>query len=198
VNLWPVPAQSGLETRRANLGQRSGSGDRKVLRVPCSQRRPGGIFTPESMTIRLQPQMKKYRCLWYMSTTNHNILYFVAINGINFPNKGNYLWKAPKLPAEDGVQAVEIPPAIASPGSENPQRRSLPGPAFSLIALPGWQRGLAGSSNPGNAITCLVSCAAPGLRTPNGPTRDRVGPLGGSGCPPARSGTVWQGASASR
>jgi len=23
-----------------------------------------GVFAPEFMTIRLQPQMKKYRCLW--------------------------------------------------------------------------------------------------------------------------------------
>jgi RimJ/RimL family protein N-acetyltransferase len=38
--------------------------------------------------------MKKYRCLWCMSTTNHNILYFVHIPRIYFPNKGNCLWKA--------------------------------------------------------------------------------------------------------
>ena len=24
----------------------------------------GGVFAPEFMTIHLQPQMKKYRCLW--------------------------------------------------------------------------------------------------------------------------------------
>jgi hypothetical protein len=30
-------------------------------------------FTPGFITIRLQPQMKKYRSLWYKSTTNHNI-----------------------------------------------------------------------------------------------------------------------------
>ncbi len=38
--------------------------------------------------------MKKYRCLWCLSTKNHNILYFVHIRGIYFPNKGKCLWKA--------------------------------------------------------------------------------------------------------
>jgi len=40
--------------------------------------------------------MKKYRCLWYMSTRNHNILYFLYIPGIHFQNKGSCLWKAPE------------------------------------------------------------------------------------------------------
>jgi len=54
----------------------------------------GGVYTPEFMTIRLQPQMKKYRCLWCKSTTNHYILYFVHTFVIHFINKGNSLWKA--------------------------------------------------------------------------------------------------------
>jgi hypothetical protein len=49
-----------------------------------------GIF----VTVRLQPQMKKYRCLWYMSTRNHNILYSEHIQGICLLNIGNSLWKA--------------------------------------------------------------------------------------------------------
>jgi hypothetical protein len=38
--------------------------------------------------------MKKYRCLWYMSTRNHNILYLAHIQGIWLLNIGNRLWKA--------------------------------------------------------------------------------------------------------
>jgi hypothetical protein len=40
------------------------------------------VFHPGPVTIRLKPQMKKYRSLWYKSTTNHNILYFLSIPGI--------------------------------------------------------------------------------------------------------------------
>jgi hypothetical protein len=40
------------------------------------------FFTPGIFTIRLKPQMKKYRSLWYMSTANHNILYFLHIYSI--------------------------------------------------------------------------------------------------------------------
>jgi hypothetical protein len=40
--------------------------------------------------------MKKYRCPWYVSTRNHNILYFVCIRRTSLLNKGTYLWKAPK------------------------------------------------------------------------------------------------------
>src|ERR1039458_5944900 len=38
--------------------------------------------------------MTKYRCLWHKSTTNHYILYFVHVLGLNSPNKGHCLWKA--------------------------------------------------------------------------------------------------------
>jgi hypothetical protein len=33
----------------------------------------GGLSRRFFITTRLQPQMKKYRCLWCMSTANHNI-----------------------------------------------------------------------------------------------------------------------------
>lgn len=42
-------------------------------------RAAGGVFAPEFFTARLQPQMEKYRCLWYKSSSNHNILYFARI-----------------------------------------------------------------------------------------------------------------------
>jgi hypothetical protein len=38
--------------------------------------------------------MKKYRSLWCMSTTNHNILYFAVIPGTSLLNTGICLWKA--------------------------------------------------------------------------------------------------------
>jgi len=47
------------------------------------------------VTVPLQPQMKKYRCPWYMSTKNHNILYFVRIWSIRSLNTAIRLWKAP-------------------------------------------------------------------------------------------------------
>jgi hypothetical protein len=37
------------------------------------ERHPGGSSRRCFMTVRLQPQMKKYRCLWCVSTINHNI-----------------------------------------------------------------------------------------------------------------------------
>ena len=40
--------------------------------------------------------MKKYRCLWYVSTRNHNILYFVYIPRICLLNTATCLWKAHK------------------------------------------------------------------------------------------------------
>jgi hypothetical protein len=52
--------------------------------------------------------MKKYRSLWWMSTRNHNILYFVNIPGIHFPNKGNCLWKAAEVQAGRGMAALNL------------------------------------------------------------------------------------------
>jgi hypothetical protein len=41
----------------------------------------GGLSRRFFITTRLQPQMKKYRCLWCMSTANHNIWYFGHVSG---------------------------------------------------------------------------------------------------------------------
>jgi hypothetical protein len=51
------------------------------------------LHTDPRTTI-LQPQMKKYRSLWCMSTTNHKILYLPHIPGILLLNSGICLWKA--------------------------------------------------------------------------------------------------------
>ena len=56
---------------------------------------------------RLRPQMKKYLCLWYMSTKNHNILYFVDVSSTYFANKGICLWKALKTLAGHGFPPVK-------------------------------------------------------------------------------------------
>jgi hypothetical protein len=48
--------------------------------------------------------MKKYRSLWYMSTTNHNILYFPVIPCTLFLNTGICLWKAQNSLARRGLQ----------------------------------------------------------------------------------------------
>jgi hypothetical protein len=37
--------------------------------------------------------MKKYRCPWYVSTTNHNILYFVSVSRTCSLNTAICLWK---------------------------------------------------------------------------------------------------------
>jgi hypothetical protein len=37
-------------------------------------------FAPNMFKVLLQPQMEKYRCLWYKSSSNHNILYFQYIH----------------------------------------------------------------------------------------------------------------------
>jgi hypothetical protein len=47
--------------------------------------------------------MKKYRSLWYMSTTNHNILYLADMQGISLLNTGNRLWKAQNSLARRGL-----------------------------------------------------------------------------------------------
>jgi hypothetical protein len=62
------------------------------LAYVCSGRR-WLLHTGPRITI-LQPQMKKYRSLWCMSTTNHKILYFPHIRGIFLLNSGLRLWKA--------------------------------------------------------------------------------------------------------
>jgi len=77
-----------------------------------SQRPPGGFLRRSLLTVRLQPQMKKYRCLWCVSTTNHNILYFLIIFSIRLFNTGIRLWKAQKSLARCGLLRVCLTPKI--------------------------------------------------------------------------------------
>jgi hypothetical protein len=60
--------------------------------------------------------MKKYRSLWCMSTTNHNILYFLNIRGIRLVNNGNRLWKAQKAQAWRGVGLPILPHMLCNRG----------------------------------------------------------------------------------
>jgi hypothetical protein len=70
--------------------------------------------------------MRKYLCLWCMSTKNHNILCFVYVPGIKLLNKGIYLWKAPKALARRGFPPAKICPKTgASSGNRN---RTIPKP----------------------------------------------------------------------
>ncbi len=53
--------------------------------------------------------MKTYRSLLCLSTKNHNILYFLKISGINFPNTAICLWKARKPQAGSGFGRPNLP-----------------------------------------------------------------------------------------
>ncbi len=59
--------------------------------------------------------MKKYRCLWYVSTTNHNILYLVHIQGISLLNSGTCLWKAQNSLARRELGAPVLPRFLCTP-----------------------------------------------------------------------------------
>jgi hypothetical protein len=71
--------------------------------------------------------MKKYRSLWYMSTTNHNILYFHCDHGIRFINNGNRLWKAWMRQEQSGVGRPILPEMLCGLRSE---------PIYALIQKP--------------------------------------------------------------
>jgi hypothetical protein len=43
-----------------------------------------------------------------MSTTNHNILYFVRIPGISLLNTGIHLWKAQNTRTQRGDSALDL------------------------------------------------------------------------------------------
>jgi hypothetical protein len=60
--------------------------------------------------------MKKYRSLWYMSTTNHNILYFHHIPGIQPLNSGICLWKVENSLVVRGLQGLKICPESCERG----------------------------------------------------------------------------------
>jgi hypothetical protein len=67
--------------------------------------------------------MKKYRSLWCMSTTNHNILYFPAIPGTFLLNTGISLWKAQFTLARRG---------LAEEFALNPEQHRDPAPVPDL------------------------------------------------------------------
>ena|ERR1035437_3111183 len=70
--------------------------------------------------------MRKYLCLWCMSTKNHNILCFVYVPRIKLLNKGICLWKAPKALAGRGFRpAKNCPKSGAASGNRN---RTTPKP----------------------------------------------------------------------
>jgi hypothetical protein len=66
-----------------------------------------------------------------MSTTNHNILYFGHISGINFPNKGDSLWKAPNSLARRGVKPAK---SASIPVQSWPALPSLSNSSLALTA----------------------------------------------------------------
>jgi hypothetical protein len=77
----PQPAQCGLvEVFGRSLAQRensAGKQSRESATILTSMlRRWRGSWLPFPLQSVNEPQMKKYRSLWGMSTTNHNILYF--------------------------------------------------------------------------------------------------------------------------
>jgi hypothetical protein len=73
--------------------------------------------------------MKKYRSLWCMSTTNHNILYLVDIPCTSSLNSGNRLWKAQKRLALCGFPAQICPKTSAERASAalHPCFKPIPG-----------------------------------------------------------------------
>ena len=62
-----------------------------------------------NVTPRLQPQMKKYRCLWGMSTANHNILYSLVICGTSSLNTADLPVESSNGLAECGVSSGVMP-----------------------------------------------------------------------------------------
>jgi hypothetical protein len=61
--------------------------------------------------------MKKYRALLCMSTTNHNILYFLFISRISLANNRNRLWKAQKPQARRGLGPPALPQVLCNRGA---------------------------------------------------------------------------------
>jgi hypothetical protein len=116
VKVLPHPAQSGLEKGGLNPMRKTENGDLRMLPVLFSQRPADGTSRRGLVTVRLQPQMKKYRCLWYKSSANHNILYFVPIPGIPFLNTGICLWKVKNGLAPRGFAVPGLPQTQCSPG----------------------------------------------------------------------------------
>jgi hypothetical protein len=84
------------------------------------------------VTIRLQPQMKKYRSLWCMSTTNHNILYFVRVSSTTAINTAIWLWKAQNRHERRGFGTSMLPQNLMQPPArEDPSSPLKPSPGAS-------------------------------------------------------------------
>jgi hypothetical protein len=67
------------------------------------------VLPPVFFTVRLQPQMKKYRCLLGKSTANHNIWYFLHISGIRLLNPANQPVESLKVLARCGFDCARLP-----------------------------------------------------------------------------------------
>jgi hypothetical protein len=72
--------------------------------------------------------MKKYRSLWYVSTRNHNILYFVCIPRTFLLNTGLCLWKAPKTLFWRAFRPSNFAPNLMQLQPSRPLCPSKPGP----------------------------------------------------------------------
>jgi hypothetical protein len=94
------------------LLKQTGNWDWKVLLNLVSQRHSGGSSHRSIVKLRLLPQMKKYRCLWCVSTRNHNILYFVCIPRTILLNTGLSLWKAQKTLARRALEPSSFAPNL--------------------------------------------------------------------------------------
>ncbi len=74
--------------------------------------------------------MKKYRSLWCMSTTNHNILYSAFIFGTRFLNTGICLWKPQNSLARRGLGLFDFAPIPVHPpvplGGSHPFHKASP------------------------------------------------------------------------
>jgi|HubBroStandDraft_2_1064218.scaffolds.fasta_scaffold2506769_1 hypothetical protein len=77
--------------------------------------------------------MKKYRSLWYKSTTNHNILYFSNISSIQPLNTGILLWKVGNSLVQRGFRGQFLTQILCIRGPE--RRLTLASPAVSGFNL---------------------------------------------------------------
>jgi hypothetical protein len=92
--IFPSIRALALKEGKLHLGQKQRERENQELRFLSCVSSFRRLFTPAFITIQLKPQMKTYRCLWWLSTTNHNILYFVGLPRIPLLNTGICLWKA--------------------------------------------------------------------------------------------------------
>jgi hypothetical protein len=84
------------------------------------------------ITVRLKPQMKKYRCLWCMSTSNHNIWYFGHVCRHLIAKPRHSAVESSKRPC---LERFLHPPTAPEPLQTEPfsrSRRSIP----SLAPIP--------------------------------------------------------------